>query len=147
MPSPTEPEGRSRAGGSAEERPRELVPLERHGLQLVGRFAQRAGDHVVAAQRGHLSEVAGLDEVGRLQAEARGEDAVARGRGAAALNVAEDGDTRLEAGPALDLVAEALADAALREELVPELVDLSLVLGARQLAPFTDDDDGEVLPA
>src|SRR5207237_6319105 len=67
------------------------------------------------------------------------------GAGAAALHGAEHGDTRLEAGAVLDLVAEALADAALREQLVAELVDLALVLGARQLAAFADDDDREVL--
>ena len=88
-----------------------------------------------------------LDEVRRLEAEARREDAVARGGGAAALDVPEHGHARLVPGPALDLLAEPLADAALREQPVPELVDLALVLGARQLAALADDDDREVLAA
>src|SRR5205814_121860 len=107
----------------------DVVPLERHRFQLRRRLLQRAGDHLVAAQRRHLAEVACLDEVRRLQAEPRREDPVAGGGRAAALDVPEDGDARLEPGPARDLVAEALAYAALREQLVPELVDLALVLG------------------
>ena len=139
------PLSRGVARVSAEERARDVVPLVGHGLQLRRRLAQRDGDDVVAAQRRHLAELACLDEVGRLEPEARREDAVVRGRRAAALHVPEHGHARLEAGAALDLVAELLADAALGEQLVAELVDLALVLGARQLAAFADDDDREVL--
>src|SRR4029077_16955432 len=92
-----------------------------------------------------LAEAALGDEVGRLQAEAGREDAVARRGAAAALDVPQHRDARLEARSALDLPAEALADPALREQPVPELVDLALVLGARELAAFADDDDREVL--
>src|SRR4029079_10734886 len=102
---------------------------------------------VVPAQRCHLPEVALLDQVCRLQPEARREDPVAGGGGAAALDVTEHGDARLVAGAALDLDAEPLADAALREQLVTELVDLALVLGAGQLAALGNDDDREVLAA
>ena len=66
---------------------------------------------------------------------------------AAALDVAEDGHARLEAGRLLDLLAEPVADAALREQLVAELVDLALFLGSRELAALADDDDREVLAA
>src|SRR3954471_10880570 len=61
--------------------------------------------------------------------------------------MAQYGDARLEAGAVLDLLAEPLADTALREQLVAELVDLALVVCARELAAFRDDDDREVLAA
>src|SRR5439155_23231189 len=101
----------------------------------------------VAAQRRHLPEVTALREGGRLEAEARCEDAVARGRRAAALDVAEHRDARLEAGALRHLDRERLADAALRQDHVPELVDLAVVRDPRQLRTFADDDDREVLPA
>ena len=47
------------------------------------------------------------DEVGRLEAEARRQHAVARGRRAAALDVAEHRHARLEAGALLDLARRA----------------------------------------
>src|SRR5205823_8889768 len=100
----------------------------------------RDRDHVLAAQRGHLPERACVDQVCRLEAEAGGEDPVVGGGGAAALDVTEDGDACLEPGPVLDLLTQPFADATLREQLVAELVDLSLVLGARQLAALADDD-------
>ena len=74
----------------------------------------------VAVQRGHPAEAALVDELGRLQPVARREHAVARGRRAAALDVAEHGDARLEPGPRLDLLRERVADAA--EHDVAELV-------------------------
>ena len=61
-----------------------------------------------------------MDEVGRLEAVAGGEDAVARRRRAAALDVAEDGDPRLVARALLDLAGEDVADPA--QAHVPELV-------------------------
>ena len=42
--------------------------------------------------------------------EARGEDTVERRRRSSPLNVTEDGDASLEAGPALDLLGEPGAD-------------------------------------
>ena len=94
-----------------------------------------------------------MDEVGRLEAVARREHAVARRRGAAALDVAEHGHARLEAGALLDLARERVADAA--EADVAELVgrarllrDLrALARRVRQLVALADDDDREVLAA
>src|SRR5581483_6039653 len=57
------------------------------------------------------------------------------------------GHARLVAGALLDLAAEHVADAALRERDVPELVELALVLDTRQLAALADDHDREVLSA
>ena len=132
----------------AEERARHFVPVLGHGLQLGGRLVERDVDDAVALQRGHAAEAALVDEVGRLQPVARREHAVARGRGAAALDVAEHGHARLEAGALLDLVGDARADAALGEPHVPELVDLACVLAAAlELVPLRDDDDREVLAA
>src|SRR5205823_2751888 len=78
------------------------------------------------------------------------EDPVARRRRATALDVAEDGDARLVAGPLLDELREPVADAAGREPDVAELVDLVLGTGAAflvQLVALADDHDGEVLAA
>src|SRR5437764_280573 len=79
--------------------------------QLGRRLLARDVDDGVAAERRHLAEPASRDEVGGLQAVACGENAVARGRGAAALDVAENGDAGLEAGALLDLVGQRVADA------------------------------------
>ncbi len=118
----------------AEERARDVVPVGRHGLQFRRRFVERTGDDVVTAECGHLAELPGIDEIGRLEPETGGKDPVAGGGGSAALDMAEHGDARLVAGTRLDLFPEPFADAALGEQLVAELVDLSLVVGAGQLA-------------
>ena len=54
-----------------------------------------------------VAEVALVHRVDRLEPEAGREDAVERGRRAAAQHVAEDRDARLEAGAALDLLLRA----------------------------------------
>src|SRR5215212_4910443 len=113
---------------STEKGARNFVPVVGNGLQLARRLGERDVDDLVAVERGHAAELAVLDEVGGLQAEARREDAVAGRGGAAALDVPEDGDARLEPCPLLELAPDCLADAAVREQLVPELVDLALVL-------------------
>ena len=61
------------------------------------------------------------DEVGGLEAVARREHAVAGSRGAAALDVAEDGHPGLEAGPVLDLPRRARRRRRARQPDVPEL--------------------------
>ena len=71
------------------------------------------------------------DEVGRLEPEAEPEHAVARGGGAAALDVAEHGRARLHAGAALDLLRDGLADVAVLDADVAEVVDLALVARRR----------------
>ena len=86
-------------------------------------------------------------EVRRLEPEARREHAIARRGGAAALHVAEHGDARLETGALLDLASEHIADAALGEDRVAELIRLAGVGEPGQLAALADDDDGEVLAA
>src|SRR3954462_12055648 len=93
-----------------------------HRLQLRGCLAERHRDDLVSSQRRHLSELALVDHVGGLHAEAGGEDAVEGGRSAAALDVAEDRDAGLVAGLRLDQVRELLPDAA--QAHVAELVYL-----------------------
>ena len=72
-----------------------------------------------------------VDEVGRLQPEARREDAIARCRRASALDVPEHGHARLESRSLLDLPSERVADAP--EDDVPELVGRASVLGDESL--------------
>jgi len=110
-----------------EERLRDVVPLGRHELQLGGRLGKRHGDDVVPAERGHLPELAGEREIGRLEAEARRQHAVAGRGAAAALDVAEHRDAGLEARPLLDLASERLADAARASAPVGRLSPLSYV--------------------
>ena len=94
-----------------------------------------------------------VDEIGRLQPEPRREDAVARRRRPAALDVPEHRDARLEPRSLLDLPRERVADAA--EHDVAELVGLArlardeplLARLVRQLVALADDDDREVLAA
>src|SRR5438477_4259723 len=90
-----------------------VVPLRRHGLQLGGRVLERHLDDPVALQRRHLAEPLLVRKVGRLQPEPGGEHAVARGGGAAALDVAEHRHAGFEAGPLLDLAPQRVTDAAL----------------------------------
>ena len=109
-------------------------------------------DDRVALQRGHPAPRAREDEVCGLEPVTSGEHAVARRRGAAALNVAENGHARLVAGSRFDLARECVADSA--KPNVPELIgrrflrDLPLLARlVRQLVPLGDDDDREVLAA
>src|SRR6266567_4431662 len=78
-----------RPTSSTKERLRGLVPGLRHELQLCGCLRQRHRDDVVAVERCHPPPLPLLHEIGGLEAEAQPEDAVARGRAAAALDVAE----------------------------------------------------------
>src|SRR5262249_57733994 len=108
-------------------------------------LGERHRDDVVAVQRGHLAPLARLDQVGRLEAEAQAEDAVARSRRPAALDVAEHGRARLRAGARLDLPRDGLADRAVLDARVAEVVDLAGVREAGQLRALARDDDREVL--
>src|SRR3954454_15504087 len=116
-----------RGAALTEERTRDVVPLARHDLKLRGRLGEWEGDDVIAAQRGHLPELAVEREVCRLEPEASGQHAISRRGGAAALHVAEHRDARLETGALLDLASERIADAALGEDHVAELIRLSAV--------------------
>src|SRR5918996_2806617 len=111
----------------AEERLRDLVPPGRDRLQLRRRLLERDVDDLVAVERGHAPERALVREVGGLQPIAGREDPVARRRRTAALDMAEHGHSRLEAGPLLDLPPERVADAA--ELRVAELVGLTRLAG------------------
>src|SRR5579885_3466160 len=133
--------------GLAEEGAPDLVPVVGHGLQLRSRLLERDVDDVVALERRHAPELALRDAVVGLQPEARRANAVARRRGAAALDVPEHRDAGLEAGRPLDLLAQPLADAALRQQTMTELIHLALVLRPGQVAALADDDDREVLSA
>ena len=64
-----------------------------------------------------------MRRVDRREPESGGEHPVKRGRGAAALDVAEHGGARLEARPCLDLLLEPLADPP--EPRMAELVQLA----------------------
>src|SRR5205823_1214328 len=136
-----------KAPRSAEKGARHVVPVLRHRLQLGGRLLERDVDDRVSVERRHPPEAPFVDEVGRLQPVTGREDAVARRRRAAALDVAEDGDARLVTGALLDLSRQPVADAALGQSDVPELVDLALVRQALQLVALADDHDREVLAA
>ncbi len=96
---------------------RDVVPAPR-GTVFSSAVASVERDVDDRRRRGSAAirpKLALVDEVGRLQSEARREHAVARGRRAAALDVAEHGDARLEAGSLLDLARpSAVADAAER---------------------------------
>ena len=76
-----------------------------------------------------------VDEVGGLEPVARREHAVARGRCAAALDVAEHGHARLVARAVLDLARELAADAA--ENDVAELVGRARLAGDERPARRT----------
>ena len=90
----------------------DVVPLWRHGLQLLGRFLEGYVDNLIAMQRRHAAEAALVHEVGGLEPVASGEHAVAGRRRAAPLHVAEHRHAGLEAGPFLDLPSERIAYAA-----------------------------------
>ncbi len=95
-----------------------------------------------------IAEVAFVHGVDRLDAEAGRDHPVVRGRRAAAQHVTERGHARFEPGALLDLVGEALTDAA--EPHVAEVVDLARLQLHRALLrrrAFGRDDDREVRAA
>ena len=112
-------------------------------LQLVDRLGEGDALDLLSVQGDHRAEGAVVGRVDRSDTEARGEHAVERRRGAAALEVAEDRDAGLETGSGLDLAGDDRADAA------ESLVVVAVHLGGRKvdraldgLRPFGDDDDG-----
>src|SRR5439155_23986203 len=66
---------------------------------------------------------------------------------AAALDVAEHRGARLHLRARLDLLRDRLADRAVLDAHVTEVVDLAFVGYARELGAFARDDHGEVLAA
>ncbi|EGJ74632.1 putative 6-phosphofructokinase [Streptomyces sp. Tu6071] len=131
-----------------EDRLRLFHPLPRHRLQRRHRLRERDHHDVRAAQCRHVAEVAAVGGLDGVPAEARGEDAVVGGGGAAALDVAEDDRAGLLAEARFEFVGERGADAA--EALVAELVDLALAVvhrPGRRVRALGDADDGELLAA
>ena len=111
----------------------DVPPFRRDDLQLLRRLDERDVDDRVAVERGHAAEPARVDEVRGLEAEPGRQHAVARGRRAAALDVAEHRHARLEAGALLDLAGELAADAA--EDDVAELVGWARLAGDDFFSP------------
>ena len=106
------------------------------------RIGERHVDRAPRAPGDHAVEGAARDEIDRVHAEDRSHEAVARGRHAAALQVAEHGDPGLGAGCLGDAVADVSADAAVSERAA------GLAPGGRlaRLGPdrLGDHDEGEV---
>ena len=101
-----------------------LVVLERDGPQLARRPRRAApARSAVPCSAAILPQSPVVGGVDRREAEAGREHAVAGGRGAAALDVAEHRGAGLEPGPRLDLALEPVPDPA--EARVAELVELS----------------------
>src|SRR5262249_21613383 len=109
----------------AEEGLRHVVPALGDGFELGDRLRERDVDDVVPAQRGHAPPLALLDEIGGDKAEPCCEHTVACSGRATALHVPEHGHPRLEAGAALDLAGERLADSAQTD--MAELVERGLL--------------------
>src|SRR5262249_10345690 len=85
-------------------------------------------------------------EIGGLQPEPESEHAVAGSGGAAALDVAEHRGAGLHARAALDGPCDRVADVAVLDADVADVVDLALVRVARPVGALTRDADGAVLP-
>src|SRR5436309_12690534 len=105
------PSGRPGQGVSAKENFRVRELLEVHLLRPRGGLAQRNGVDARAVQRHHVAEAALAHEVQGADAEAGADDAVERGGGAAALDVAQHRDPRLDPEALGDLLRDPEADA------------------------------------
>src|SRR5215203_496162 len=118
----------------------------------LDRLLKRNRGHRAAVEGRHAAEVACFGELVGLGAVEGGEDAVGRGGGAAALDVAEHGHSRLVAGQLLELARQGGADPAeARVAVFVALLDrLDQPLFAAlegELGALGDDDDREVLTA
>src|SRR5688572_24354040 len=101
MPGPV-PAGR-RGAASAEEHLSFGVEARVDELELTGRVVEGDADDVGAPEGDHLPEVLVVHGVDGVEPEAGGEPTVEGGRGAAALDVAEDDGAGLGPGADLDL--------------------------------------------
>jgi len=121
--------------------------IGRHALEVADRIGERHGDDLTATLCDHLPELPLHREPRCLHSEAQGKDAIDRHRGAAALDVAEDGRPHLVAGHPLDLPRNGERDAA---EALPTshgvlgLVDRIRAFRSRTLR---HDHEGEQPPA
>src|SRR5215212_11482543 len=104
----------------AEEGLEDAVEVVGDGLGLGSGLIEGDGNDVVAPERDHLAPLAVLDGLCRAQSIAGREDAVEGGRGAAALQVAEDDVAGVYTCSLLELSGKAFAHAA--ETDVAELV-------------------------
>src|SRR6185437_11575432 len=84
-------------------------------LRRGDRLGERHVDDAAILPRDHAVGLAVGDEVDGMHAEGRRDHAVAPGRLAAALHVAEDRDARLGAGRARERFAQRMADAAIAD--------------------------------
>src|SRR5829696_10310463 len=127
----------------AEEGLEDAVEVVGDGLGLGSGLIEGDGDDVVAPERDHLAPLAVLDGLGCSEAVAGRENAVESGRGAAALQVAEDDVAGVYPGALLEFSGQAFADAS--EADVAELVLLS-GLGHEVLAEGHALADGDDAP-
>src|SRR5215467_794245 len=116
----------------------------------AGGFGKRNRYDPVAAQRGHLAELAMVDHVNGAEAVAGGEYAIERGGRAPALHVTKNYGTGFKAGAVLDLLRQGIADSA--QAGMPELVffaaDCNRATSLRgKLRAFRHHDDAEVASA
>src|SRR5262249_12952402 len=133
------------AGGS-DEYPRQLVELFGHTPGLRHQIRQRHDGDIAVAPYCRHPRLLLVQQGGSRSPQPRGPDAVDRRRGAAALEVSENGHTRLEARLLLDPPAERVADAPLCQLHVPEGVcdRFTVQVEAGEGYALGDDDDAEV---
>src|SRR5260221_5680128 len=101
---------------------------------------ERHIDDLAVAPGNHTVEASGGDQVDRMDAKHRADQAVDRVGLAAALDMAEHGDAGLSAGQAGERLAEAVAGPAIAR--APAAVALINLLAPRVLCPPGDGDQG-----
>src|SRR3954469_1809713 len=123
------------------------VPVLRHRLQRLDRLRERHHHDVGPPQSRHVTELLPVHGLHRMPSEARGEDAVVRGRRTTPLHVPQDHWPGFLPQPLLQLDRQLTGDPG--EALMPVDVLGALVEGhgtGRRLGPLRDDDDREPLP-
>ena len=86
--------------------------IRRDKAQTIHRVGDRHMAHLVILVADHRAELSFVDQLHRLDAEARAEDPVERGRRAAALEMPKDRAARFLSGARGDLARDYAADAA-----------------------------------
>src|SRR5260221_13426874 len=114
-------------------------------LRLGDRIGEWHVDDPAVLPGDHAVEAAGRDEIDGMDAKGRGNQPIGRIRLAAALDVAEDGDAGFGAGPASELLAEELADAA--ERCAATAVSALDLLAERVPDRLGDDDQSAAAAA
>src|SRR5438874_8346918 len=128
------------------EDPAELVEILWHAPGLGDHVDQRHDLHAAVAPDRDDPALPRHDQVGRAGAEPRGPDAIGRRRRPAALEVAEHGHPRLEAGLPLEAAGEEVAHAPLGAAHMAEGGGFALTrvgLDAGDADPLGHDDDAE----